>query len=177
MLIKILFLVFWILALVSALGILLTKNVLYAAFWFLLTLLSVAALFVFAGADFLAVAQVVMYVGGVLVLLLFGVMLSSPARQRLSVGIVSQNRSQVAGIGLALGIFLLLLWALRDANLTVFDNPATEMPSSTVTVLGIQLMSTTLLPFEVVGLLLLLVLVGAAWVASPSPFSENKKDE
>ncbi len=63
------------LTVISAAGVLLFRNVLYAAFSLLLTFLGVGALYVLAGADLLAVVQIVIYVGGVLVLLIFGIML------------------------------------------------------------------------------------------------------
>ncbi|MCS6906201.1 MAG: NADH-quinone oxidoreductase subunit J, partial [Bacteroidia bacterium] len=77
MLEKILFLGFIGLALGSALIIAFLRNIVYAGFLFFVTLVSIAALYVFAGADFPALAQIILYVGGILVLVLFGVMLST----------------------------------------------------------------------------------------------------
>ncbi|NJO01957.1 MAG: hypothetical protein HC880_09915 [Bacteroidia bacterium] len=64
---------------ISALLMLLLRNVLYNAFCLLMVFLGVAALYVLAGADFLAITQIVVYVGGVLILLLFGIMLTKRA--------------------------------------------------------------------------------------------------
>src|SRR6478735_8615817 len=71
------FALFALTAVLSAGFILFTKNILYAAFGLLATLLSVAGLYVFAAAEFLAVTQVVIYVGGILVLILFGVFMTT----------------------------------------------------------------------------------------------------
>jgi NADH-quinone oxidoreductase subunit J len=70
--IQLAFFVFAGITVAGAFYLLFTKNVLYAAFSLLLTLLGIAGLFVFAGADFLAVSQIMIYVGGILILLIFG---------------------------------------------------------------------------------------------------------
>ena len=69
------------LAIGAALTILFTRNVMYAALCLFIALLGVAALYVLAGADFLAITQLLIYVGGVLVLLIFGVMLTHRAER------------------------------------------------------------------------------------------------
>ena len=82
----------------------LTRNVLYAAFYLLLTLLGVAGLFVLASADFLAIAQIMIYVGGVLVLVIFGVMLTHKAEPISTVSSQTANRVPSlnrAGMGVA----------------------------------------------------------------------------
>jgi len=61
---------------ISTLLIFLMKNILYAAFFLLLALLGVAGIYVLVGADFLAATQIIVYVGGVLILLMFGIMLT-----------------------------------------------------------------------------------------------------
>jgi NADH-quinone oxidoreductase subunit J len=73
----ILFFVFALITIVSACIVVFSKNLMYAAFSLLFTFFGVAALYVLLYADFLAVTQVLIYVGGILVLLLFGVMLTS----------------------------------------------------------------------------------------------------
>src|SRR5690606_28039474 len=75
----------------SALMVLWTKNVLYAAFSLIITFMGVAAMYVFAGADFIAVAQILIYVGGILVLIIFGVMLTNRLLGQ-SVNTESHNR-------------------------------------------------------------------------------------
>ena len=74
---QIIFFVFAVITVGGALFLLFTKNVFYAAFSLLLTLLGVSGLYVFAGADFLAVSQIMIYVGGILVLMIFGIMLTN----------------------------------------------------------------------------------------------------
>ncbi|MBC8155958.1 MAG: NADH-quinone oxidoreductase subunit J [Bacteroidetes bacterium] len=164
------------LTLIGALAILLTRNVLYAAFCLLLTLLGVAGLFVLASADFLAVAQIMIYVGGVLVLIIFGVMLThkpdpeSAANARQPNPLVAPNRpgsrpTWLIGLLVAGGLFVGLYRLLSQANFTLL----TQKPfrQTTVGTIGIQLMTEYSLPFEIAGLLLLAALVGAAYLSSP----------
>lgn len=175
--IQIAFLSFVVLTLASAVGLLLTRNVLYAAYLLLLTLLGVAALFVFAGADFLAVSQLVVYVGGVLVLVLFGVMLtnkpasmtsdSAPVSERAN-SILTENRRPWLAILLAGGLFWGLSRLLINAHFVVFDRPVSTA-STTIDVIGRQLMTEYVLPFEIVGILLLVALVGAGYLAKKRP--------
>ena len=171
--IQIAFFLFVTLTLASALGLLLTRNVLYSAYLLLLTLLGVAALFVFAGADFLAVAQLVVYVGGVLVLVLFGVMLTNkptpatgdslPASEQPNT-ILTENRRPWFAVLLAGGLFLGLSRLLMSANFVVFDRPMSTA-TTTIDVIGRQLMTGYVLAFEIIGILLLVALVGSGYLA------------
>jgi NADH-quinone oxidoreductase subunit J len=172
-LLQIVFFLFIGLTLVSAVSLLLTRNVLYAAYLLLLTLLGVAALFVFAGADFLAVSQLVVYVGGVLVLVLFGVMLTNkpasaaadvtPVSER-SNSILTESRRPWLAVVLAGALFWGLSRLLINAHFVVFDRPVSMAPT-TIDVVGRQLMTEYVLPFEIIGILLLVALIGAGYLA------------
>ncbi|WP_266368711.1 NADH-quinone oxidoreductase subunit J family protein [Tellurirhabdus rosea] len=167
--VQIIFLLFALLTLGSALAVLLTRNVLYAAFFLLLTLLGVAGLFVLAGADFLAVAQVMIYVGGVLVLIIFGVMLT---HKRPSANdsaskpnyILTRHRGWFWPLLTALGLFWALYSLLVRANFVLFNREAVWQ--QTPELIGRQLMTEFSLPFELAGLLLLVALIGAATLAA-----------
>ena len=177
------FYVFSALTLIGALAVLLTRNVLYAAFFLLLTLLGVAGLFVLASADFLAIAQLMIYVGGVLVLVIFGVMLTHKTEAPADTNsqqpnrIASPNRTGV-GSGwfvamlVAGSVCLALFSLLIRANFVLLDQPVGWQ--STVSVIGKQLMTEYVVPFEVAGILLLAALVGATYLAaSPNkPFRD-----
>lgn len=171
---QIIFYLFVLLTLASAVGILLTRNVLYAAYLLLLTLLGVAALFVFAGADFLAVSQLVVYIGGVLVLVLFGVMLTNkpasalpdlmtPVSEQPNQILTDNRRPWLAGL-LALGLFVGLSRLISSAHFSLFDRPVSAAPT-TVDVIGRQLMTEYVLLFEIISILLLTALVGAGYLA------------
>lgn len=154
----------------GALAVLLTRNVLYSAFFLLLTLLGVAALFVLAGADFLAVAQIMIYVGGVLVLIVFGVMLTHNTDQtnrdsQRSNAVMTNHRSWVWPLIVAGGTFAVLYQVLLRGDFVLLNRPATYQ--TTVDTIGRQLMTEYLIPFEIAGILLLVALVGAAYLAMP----------
>ncbi|MCF0056523.1 NADH-quinone oxidoreductase subunit J [Dyadobacter sp. CY356] len=155
------------LAIVSALFILFSKNLIYAAFALFLTFLGVAALYVLAGADFLAVTQIMVYVGGILVLLIFGIMLTqqtdrtavSSTPNRVMVSITRQFSGFVVGAGL-FG-FLSYIIAISNFKMTGETNTS----RSTLKTIGVELMTSHLLPFEIAAILLLVALVGAAYLA------------
>jgi len=139
----------------------------YAAFALFLALLGVAALFVLAGADFLGVAQLMVYVGGILVLLIFGIMLTRTVDRTESAQ--TPNRVVVAlgrrfgGVVVGLGLFGILLLVILQARFTLDGD--TLSSHSTIGTLGVELMTSHLLPFEIAGILLLVALVGAAYLA------------
>lgn len=153
---------------------LLTRNVLYAAFSLLLTLLGVAGLFVLAGADFLAVAQIMIYVGGVLVLVIFGVMLthkSEPAdaansqRPNQIIGLNRSNTAWLVALLVAGSLFIALYTVLVRANFALINRAIGW--KSTIPTIGKQLMTEYVVPFEIAGILLLAALVGATYLATP----------
>ncbi len=168
-------LLFSVLTLGGALAILLTRNVLYSAFFLLLTLLGVAALFVLAGADFLAVAQIMIYVGGVLVLIVFGVMLTAPAARpqaeptnrdsQRSNAVLTNHRSWLWPMMIAGGTFAVLYQVLSRGSFVLMNREVNYQ--TTVDTIGRQLMTEYLVPFEIAGILLLIALVGAAYLAMP----------
>ena len=167
------FYVFGFLAIASAAFMLATKNVLYAAFGLLVTLLSLAAIFVLLFADFVAIAQLMIYVGGVLVLILFGVMLSNQVQGRAvqSESVNSLSGGLVASI-LFGGLAYLILSAdyLLPEGITVADASLTNTKTSIITI-GIRLITNFALPFEVASLILLIALMGAAYIST-----EDKHD-
>lgn len=165
------FLAFFILTLVSALGVLWSRNVLYSAFGLILTFLGVAALYVLAGADFLAVAQIMVYVGGILVLLVFGVMLTNQADSQRRAGpptVLTEHRWRLRGVLVAGGIFALLTTVLVKADFLALEQARFEPTEAAATVVpqtGLLLMTDYGLPFEIAGILLLVALIGAAYLA------------
>ena len=160
------------LAVGAALTILFTRNVMYAALSLFITLLGVAALFVLAGADFLAVAQLLIYVGGVLILLLFGVMLTHRAdrtdSQQANI-VLTTHVNHFWGTVVALAIFGGLFWLIVHANFLILHGPDDVIDpavrSTTLRQFGIHLMTTHVWAFEVIGILLLMALIGATYLA------------
>jgi NADH-quinone oxidoreductase subunit J len=159
------------LAIGAALTILFTRNVMYAALCLFIALLGVAALYVLAGADFLAITQLLIYVGGVLVLLIFGVMLTHRAERESSQKaniVLTTHLNRFWGTLIALSIFGLLFWLISHANFLIIQSPELSESSprhSTLKQIGVNLMTGHVWAFEVAGILLLVALVGAAYLA------------
>ena len=152
-------LVFWSIAIftiASALVVVLNNQLLYSAVALLFTLFGVAALYIFLWADFIAGVQLIVYIGGILVLIIFGIMLTN----RISSVRLSQTNVQ-QGIGGVVSIWLLILLSLIISKTPWLEKQSFE-PVSTVHDIGILLLTKYLLPFEAVSLLLLGALIGAA---------------
>lgn len=157
---------FSILAIIAALFILFSKNLIYGAFALFLAFLGVAALYVLAGADFLGVTQIMIYVGGILVLLIFGIMLTQKARSddpRAHNRVEILIKREVWGFLVGAGFFVFLIKIILSADFKMAGDINTS--KSTIKTIGVELMTSHLLPFEIAGVLLLVTLVGAAYLA------------
>jgi NADH-quinone oxidoreductase subunit J len=162
---KLIFYFFAALVVGTCLVIVLGKNVLYSAFALLFTLLGVAVIYLFAKADFLAVAQVMIYAGGILILLLFGVMFTN--RQQ-GARVLSGTRNRFMGSTFALTLFGILIYALYQTPdfMPAPENAAApNWPETNTAQVGTLLMTDYFIPFEVTALLLLAALVGATYIA------------
>jgi len=161
-LIEIVFFFFSIQLLCSTLVILFTRNVVYAAVALMSTLLGVAALFVLAGSDLLAVVQLVVYVGGVLILLLFGVLYTYRDPETYF-----EKKHILLSVVTVVVIAVGLLFLLSDLS---FNYPTlSKVPSDETGItrsIGQYWITSKILIFEVVAVFLLVVLVGAGWIAS-----------
>jgi NADH-quinone oxidoreductase subunit J len=155
----IIFWVFVLLTVVSAFNVVHSHNLIYAALSLLLTLFGVAVLYIFLWADFLAGVQIIIYIGGILILLLFGIMLT---HKIISIQITQLNMQRGAAGASALGILVILLWMIFK---TPWFTMAALEPQGTVREIGILLLSDYLLPFEVASVLLLAALIGAAMLS------------
>jgi len=151
-------LVFWFVAaitIISAGLVVLNNQLIYSAVALLFTLFGVAGIYVFLWADFLAVVQVVVYVGGILVLLIFGIMLTNKIT---SVNI--SNTSVQKSIG-SIVLFVFIAGLGFMVAKTPWVSVANSEPIQTTETIGRLLMIDYLLPFEVASLLLLGALISA----------------
>ena len=146
-------------ALSGALGVLFLRNLFHAGLSLMLSLFAVAALFVLLGAEFLAGVQVLIYVGAVAVLILFAVMLT----QRITSRSVRQyTRALVPALLVVAGLGAVTALVMLKVELP----PLGAVPETgAIEELADLLLSTYLLPFEVISLLLLGALVGAIVLA------------
>jgi NADH-quinone oxidoreductase subunit J len=167
-------LLFWIVVLVvasNAIVVVTARNILHAAFSLCLAFLGVAAIYVFLHADFVAAVQLIVYVGGILVLILFAIMFSANVVEDTAEG----GRSKLAlgaGALAALAVFaaVVLMTQRLAAPLEMANRYASAPYQAAVSVaagqtgIGHCLMGQYLLPFEVVSVLLLAALVGAVLI-------------
>ena len=144
---------------VCALGVALSNNVMYSAFALMGTLLGVAATFVTLGADFLGVVQLLVYVGGILVLTLFAVMLT----HRISDVNVSNRAVGRLPAAVLVGVAFLWMVAVAKRATWVVKEPAS--PAPTTYGIGNAFLTHYVLPFEIASIVLLAALVGAVVVS------------
>ena len=147
----------------SAIFITFTKNILYAALALMTTFLSMAVIFIFLGAEFVAITQILVYVGGILVLLVFGIMLTNKTG---STKVLSSTYNRILGFIAAGTLFIILFRGITLANFAALDwNKNSELIEPSIAKFGKILMTDYVLAFEIIGLLLLLALIGAVRIA------------
>ncbi len=143
----------------SALGVALSHNIVYSAFALMGTLLGAAGIFVLLGADFLGAVQLLVYVGGILVLSLFAIMLT----HRIADVQVS-NRSVGRGAALVL-VGMVLVALVRTATRATWVTGDLAAPQPTTYGVGNAFLTDFILPFEIASLVLLVALIGAVMVS------------
>lgn len=164
-----LFYPFALLAVIGALGVVLSQQVVRMAVWLLFALSGVAFLYFFLNAEFLAAIQLIVYVGGTLILIIFGVMLTSKNPfLRLTASTGERTLGYLLGTVAATLVATLAVFGVsreaieRSAGLAQDGIPSQPFGLEQ---LGEALLSRYVLPFEVAGVLLLVVMVGAAFIA------------
>lgn len=173
--VQVMFYLLGFIALGSAVFVASSKSLVRSIFMFFITLFALAGLYVLALADFVAITQIVIYVGGILVLILFAFMLSG----RETLIHIAQRKSHFISANkvvalLLSGLFFVALvimiskmdadnfgWIKRSVQLNNVIKPNTVITDN----IGINLMTQYLLPFEALSVLLLMALVGAAHLA------------
>jgi NADH-quinone oxidoreductase subunit J len=152
----------------SAAAVAFSKNIVYSAFSLMGTLLGVAGLFVLLASDYVAVVQVLIYVGGILVLTLFAVMLTQRIGDvRISNRAVGRLRSLII-IGVVGAIML------RAVLLTTWREVLPGDPEPTLATIGDGLLQQYILPFELASLVLLAALIGAVVLSRKELRSEER---
>ncbi len=154
---EIIFYVIAIFTSLSAIYVVSTRSLVRSVFFLFFTLFGVGMIYAFLGVDFIAVVQILLYVGGIAVLILFAVMLSKrPYKPEIFV-----SRGRTIGAALISGIiFIILLLTINVLPSNVYVPRSFPITKE----IGGSLLTTYLLPFEVLSILLLCVLVGAAFM-------------
>jgi NADH-quinone oxidoreductase subunit J len=144
---------------VSAIGMVACRNIVRAAVCLLFTLAGVAGLYFLLNAEFLAAVQLVVYTGGILILIIFGVMLTSTSPY-------SRFEPKAGEVAVALISGILLLTALvLVAVRTPFLRAENGVTSASIDALGQSLLGEYIVPFELASVLLLVIMIGAAYIA------------
>ena len=143
----------------SAIAIFFSRNIFYAALLLIVCLLGVAGIFAVIHAEFLAVTQILIYAGGILLLIVFGIMLTE---HHGAVALGARRQHFMAG--LLAGISLLgMLWFYTG----MLDVPvAVRLTQHSISEIGQELMSAYAAPFELGGILLLVSMIGAMITAT-----------
>lgn len=157
--------IFWSLAgltVVPAIALMMVRDVIRCSMLLLATLGGVAGLFVMLGADFVGFVQIMVYIGGILVLLMFGVMLTN--RDPVLIARVRERGLVLPALIAGAVMMVPLVYLMTQINWKV---PEGRLPDPTYTSreIGVLLMTDFILPFEVISVLLLAALIGAAYIA------------
>ena len=153
------FIIFALLAVIPAFVVAFSKNIVHSVISLFLSLVSVAVLYGYLGADFVAVVQILIYVGGVVVLYLFSIMMTREIKLDVNIS----NAPIGLGWGILFGaVFFGLVWgAISKVNWPTARISGTPTTSP----IGNAFLSKYLLPFEIVTVLLTVVLIGAVIIA------------
>jgi NADH-quinone oxidoreductase subunit J len=155
---EVVFILLGVIALASGIGVVTTRNVVHAALSLVVTLASVAGCYLMLTAEFVAWVQILIYVGAVIVLILFGIMLTR-APIGGSADLDSENR--VAGAVVALASAATLTTLMVSAFRSAYVDVAAVKDGSGGEEIGTAIFSDYVLPFEVVSVLLLAALIGS----------------
>jgi NADH:ubiquinone oxidoreductase subunit 6 (subunit J) len=171
--IKVLFILSSVLTLFSVLFCITTKNIMHAGMGLLGTLLGVAGLYFTLGADFIGTVQIMVYVGGVVILMMFAVMLTggkdfkSKAQKLLDLAPTMGNKFTFGIAGLMSLVFFSISFKLINNITKSIEAVAPTNFTSTVEEIGAKLITDHILVFEISSVLLLGALVGAAIISRP----------
>lgn len=139
-----------------------TKNVIHAVYALALILVSLAGIYVLLNAELLAIVQILLYAGGVVILLVFGVMMTKRSNGNKP---TSESRNSILALVLSLVVFSLFVY--------LFSNASFEAVSAGVTVdqikeIGVSFLTDHIVAFELIAFVLLVALVGASYLAKMS---------
>lgn len=155
----IIFYIFAAITILSALFVVTTRNIVHSAFYLLFTFFGVAGIYVLLGADFIAIAQIMVYVGGILILILFGVMLTNKITS------VEIRTGTVQMLPAAIGVAIFMGAVISIMIMANWKSEPGMIPLTTTKDLGHLLINDYVLIFELLGILLLIALIGAASIA------------
>ncbi|MEQ8628150.1 NADH-quinone oxidoreductase subunit J [Ekhidna sp.] len=146
------------LVLAGVLIILFTRNIVHAAYALCLALIGIAGVYVVLMAELLAVVQIMLYAGGVVILLAFGVMMTNRLRGEK---VLSGSNNQFIGGILSVGLFAGLSYLISTASFGT--KPVKDQDQ--IESIGVSFLTDHIIAFELIAFILLVALVGAAYLA------------
>jgi NADH-quinone oxidoreductase subunit J len=155
---------FWSLAVVlvgSALAVVLSKNLFHSVLWLALALTGTAGVFLLLDAEFLAAVQLLLYAGGIVTIVVFAIVVT----ERLVGERISQTSRRItAGAVISLALIALIVNAITRQPLAIVREP---LPSDLTRTIGESILTRFVLPFELLGVLMLAAMLGAVYFARP----------
>jgi NADH-quinone oxidoreductase subunit J len=149
-----------------------TRKIFRSAIWLLFSLIGVAALYFWLQVEFIAAVQIVVYVGGIVVLIIFSIFLTQQSGKEMPKQPLKRTIASVLAVLFGFGLTFLQIWKYNF-------QPTTKGFGWTVAKIGSQMLSTTAggyaLPFEVVSMLLLAAMIGCIVIAMKAPVATNGK--
>lgn len=149
------FVVLALLGIVAALRVVTARNVVRAALYLVATLASVGAIYLVLGAEFVGWVQILIYVGAIVILFLFGLMLTKAPIGREALDNQSRGLATLVGLAILAG----LVFLFQDAF--GWNDPKVELGQASASVIGESIFRQYVLPFEAVSFVLLAALIGA----------------
>ena len=156
---QILFLIIAAFTLLMALGTVISRNLFHAALFLIGVFFGIAGIFILLEAEFLAMAQIIIYIGAIATLIVFAIMLS---KNVMGKGAGAYNRQMYWALGGVIFFFLILGWLLIQMP---FNVVTAEVPADAIQQIGQGFVGHYVVPFEVASILLLVALVGAIMLA------------
>lgn len=153
----------------AAVAVVTNKNILHSAFYLVLAFVGVAGIYVLLEAPFIAVVQVLVYIGAIAILIVFAIMLT---RRIMSKDLEQRNAQWVLAALGGFALFGVMGWIVYSVNWPVAE---TAVPEDTITILGQELLSTYVVPFEIVSVLLLAALVGSILIGRERDQTERSE--
>jgi NADH-quinone oxidoreductase subunit J len=144
----------------ASIGVVTSRNVVHAALYLVVTLLSVGGVYLLLGAEFVGWVQILIYVGAIVILFLFGLMLTKAPIGRDSL----DNQQRWLGAIVGVGVFAGLVFLIQDA-FPVADAVAKGSLQGSTADVGTSIFKDYVLPFEAISFLLLAALIGAIVLA------------
>jgi NADH:ubiquinone oxidoreductase subunit 6 (subunit J) len=161
----ILFTLFAFITAFCAMMVLMTPKLMYKAYFLLFSLVGIAGIFVLARADFLAAAQLMMYAGGILILIIFSLLFTGNTHTEIK----KTSFAQIKILGITILATAMLVYILQQANFSEIHSSMTAQNFTTIKIIGAELLTTYLIPLELMGIFLLVILVGVALLNSNKP--------